>query len=248
VSTTLQRVRRAFWRVWQQDVSVRPSGAWTDLDGLVCHATGLPHRQWNGAILTAKGGLARLPEARAWFAARELPWGLLVPEELSLEPPGMTHVTGVRLMTRDLSGLAPVPEFDLRWDEPATAADVQDAAFADPIGTNLPLLETKPLTTSSALVTAYEGDSPVSTATLAVADGVAVVFGVGTVPTAQRHGYGGAVTLAVLHRAASLGCDLAMLNPTDAGHALYARLGFSDGPPWEVWTDTEASGVSLPGR
>lgn len=239
--STLQRVRRAAWRVWQVDVSSRPNGDWADLGDLVCHATGLDHRPWNAAFLTSHEGLERLDAARSWFAARLLPWGLVVPEEIVAEPVGMRPVTQLRLMTRPLSGLPGVPDMQLTWGDGASAAEIQDAAFSDAPGTNIALLGPKLANGAVAVVTASAEGRPISTATLVVADGVAAVFGVGTLPDATGQGYGGAVTLAVLHRAVELGCDLAFLNPTDAGYALYCRLGFTDGSPWQVWADAEVS-------
>ena len=82
-------------------------------------------------------------------------------------------------------------------------------------------------------MTAYDG-APVSTATLVVADGVAAVYGVGTVIGWRGRGLGRAVTLAVLHEARARGCDLAFLNPSDLGYGVYARLGFRDAPGWRV--------------
>jgi GNAT superfamily N-acetyltransferase len=233
----LARQRRATVAVWHADVATRPAGAWTDLGGLALHATGLPARHWNGAHLTAADGLAKLPEARAWFDRRELPWGLLVPAELEVEPAGMLHATDQPVMLRDLVGLPDVPGIELRWTSAADAAAVQQEAFEDPLALDFVL--PKLVNPTCAVVTAYDGGVPVSTATLVVTDRVAAVYGVGTVARHRRNGLGRAATLAVLHEAVRRGCDLAFLNPSTSGYAVYARLGFTDVLPWRVWVDPD---------
>jgi len=67
-----------------------------------------------------------------------------------------------------------------------------------------------------------------------VAEGVAAVYGVGTLMSYRGRGLGRAVTLAVLHVAARRGCDLAFLNPSDLGYGVYRSLGFEDVPGWRV--------------
>jgi GNAT superfamily N-acetyltransferase len=231
----LARQRKAYVAVWRADAATRPAGAWADLAGLAVHATGLPVRLWNGAQLTAPEGLPRLPEARAWFARRGLPWALLVPAELDLEPPAMTHLIDQPVMLRDLRDLPEVPDLTLRWTSAADAAAVQQEAFETELA--LEFVTPKLVNPTCAVVTAYDGGVPVSTATLVVTDRVAGVYGVATVAGHRQRGLGRAVTLAVLHEAARRGCDLAFLNPSPSGYAVYARLGFTDALPWRVWID-----------
>jgi GNAT superfamily N-acetyltransferase len=231
----LQRQRVAAWRVWQADVASRPRGDFADLGGVAVHTTGIPVRHWNGAHLTSPRGLERLPQVAEWFAARGMPWGLLIPDELQLEPAGMRHLTTQPVMLRDLSGLPPVPELALRWTGAGAAAEVQAAAFGDDPEQTRRFVTPKLLNAASAVVTAYDGSRPVSTATVFVVDGVAAVYGVGTIPAYRRRGLGRALTLAALHEGARRGADLACLNPTDSGEPVYRALGFEDAPPWQVW-------------
>jgi ribosomal protein S18 acetylase RimI-like enzyme len=238
-STPLERQRRAAWRVWQADVATRPAGDWADLGGVAVHTTGIAVRHWNGAHLTRPDGLERLQEVRAWFAERVMPWGLLVPTELGLAPPGLDQVTVQRVMLRDLDGLPPLPGLALRWDAAQDAAEVQAAAFGDGLEETLGFVAPKLTNAACGVVTAYDGTRPVSTATLVVVDGVAAVFGVATLPSHQRRGLGRAVTLAVLHEGARRGADLAYLNPSDSGEPVYRALGFTDAPGWVVWAPRE---------
>lgn len=227
MTTPLERQRTATVGAWRADVEVRPQGAWTDLGGLSLHRTGIPVVYWNSAFLTRPSGLTGLDEATTWFG--DLPWGVLAPQEWDVDLP---HVTDQRVMLRDLAGLPDVPDLDLRWAD-AGAVTVQAAAFA---GAHLEDFVLPKLTNpAGAVVTAYDGDDPVATATLLCVDGVAAVYGVGTVPSHRRQGLGAAVTVAVLLEGARRGCDLAFLNPSDEGYGVYAALGFTDAPGWSVY-------------
>lgn len=237
----LARQRAAQVAVWRADVSTRTTGRWADLGGLAAHATGLPVPYWNAVHVTAPEGLDRLDEAAAFFG--ELPWGVLVPEELD-SGHGLTTVTEQALMLRALRDLPDVPAVELRWDAPADVVEVQRSAFGD--GGHLEgFLLPKAVNDACALVVAYDDGVPVSTATLVVVEDVAAVFGVGTAPEHRGRGLGAAVTLAVLHEAVRRGCDLAFLHPSEQGHGVYARLGFEDAPGYRVYsTLAETAGAA----
>ena len=126
----LARQRAATVAAWRADVATRPAGAWEQLRDVAVHATGIPVVQWNGAHVT--GPDPDLAAARAWFAARGLPWGVLVPAELPYLPPTPV-VTEQRVMLRDLEDLPPVPDLQVRWDDADGAAAVQREAFDDPL-------------------------------------------------------------------------------------------------------------------
>lgn len=230
--TPLARQRRATVEVWRADAATRPGGDWADLGGLAVHTTGIAVPYWNGAHLTAPEGLSRVPEARAWFAERGMPWGLLVPSELELPVP-MTHVVDQRVMLRDLADLPAVPDLELRWGHSPDVLHVQQDAFGDDDLEGF--LTRKADLAGCAIVTAYDAGTPVATARVICTEGVAAVYGVGTLTPQRRRGLGAAVTVAALHEGLRRGCDLACLNPSDLGYGLYAGLGFSDAPPWRVY-------------
>ena len=238
--TPLQRQRAATCAVWRLDADSRPAGAWTDLGGLQLHTTGLAVPWWNGAHLTAPAGLAQLPAATTWFRDRDMPWGLLVPVELDLEPAGGTWVTDQPVMLRDLSDLPPVDDVDLQWDTPDDAAAVQAVGFETELDLARRFVLPKTTAATCRIVVAYDKGEPVATATLVRVDGVAAIYGVATLPTHRRRGYGTAVTLAALQAAANGGCDLAFLNPSPMAHRVYASLGFVDSWPWRVWSVTDS--------
>ena len=229
VSDAIARQRAATVAVWRADVVTRPHGAWQQLQDVAVHTTGIPVRHWNGAHVT--GPDPDLDGAAVWFAERSMPWAVLVPDESSWQPP-MALVTRQQVMLRDLVDLPPVPELDLRWDDGNGAAEVQGQAFGDELAGEFVLPK---LQNPACAVVTVEG---AATATLVVVDGVAAVFGVGTVPDHRRRGLGAAATLAVLHEARRRGCDLAYLNPSDLGYGVYARLGFADAPGWQVYAPT----------
>jgi GNAT superfamily N-acetyltransferase len=229
----LSRQRRAAVAAWRADVATRPGGAWEDLGGLALHTTGIPVRHWNGAHLTSPAGLGRLPDATAWFAGRGMPWGVLVPAELDLDP-GTPLLTEQPVMLRPLADLPELPGLDLRWDAADDASTVQAAGFEAPLDATRDFVLPKLVNAACAVVVAYDEGRAAATATLVSVEGVAAVFGVATLPDARRRGLGRAVTLAVLHEGRRRGCDLASLNPSPLGYGVYAALGFADAPPWRI--------------
>lgn len=227
----LARQRHATVAAWRADAATRPAGDWADLGGLAVHTTGLPVVFWNGAHVTEPRGLAALPAARDWFADRGMPWGILVPAELDLDP-GTPHVKDQPVMLRSLADLPPPPEVTLRWDSGQDAAALQARVFEDALATEFVL--PKLVNPACAVVVAYLDGRPAATATLVSVDSVAGVYGVATVEEARRQGLGRAVTLAVLHEGVRRGCDLAFLNPSELGYGVYAALGFTDALPWRI--------------
>ncbi|MCU1594625.1 MAG: family N-acetyltransferase [Frankiales bacterium] len=231
----LARQRSATVAVWRADVLTRPGGSWADLGGLAVHTTGLPVPYWNGAHVTDPSGLRALPEARRWFEERGMPWGVLVPAELELDP-GTPHVTDQRVMLRDLSRLPAMPlrpEVELWWGS-EDAVGIQAEAFEEERAAEFVL--PKLVNDACAVVVAHDEGVAAATATLVTVEGVAAIYGVATVASHRRKGLGRAVTLAALHEGERRGCDLAFLNPSDLGYGVYAELGFVDAPPWRVYS------------
>lgn len=240
----LTRQRAATFRFWREDVSVRPGGEWTAIDGVQLHTTGLPPRHWNGAHVTRRTDLDRaVPLVAAWFAERGKPWGLLIPAELELAPPDLAHLTDQKVMLLRLAARHPaaaVPAGIALTDRVAAqdVASVQGEAFGDPYDVTLafvtPTIGPNAAPPQETLL-AYDGDEPVGAATWVRMDGVAGIYGVAVRAAWRRRGLGAALTSSCLQRAASYGCDLAYLNPSEIGYGVYASLGFVDAPPMRVW-------------
>ena len=236
----LARQRAATARFWREDVSRRPGGDWAVLDTVQVHTTGLPPRHWNGAILTAPTDLEPvLPRVAAWFAQRDKPWGLLVPAELDVEPPGLEHALDQGVMLRSLTDLPDVQPVPVRDNAPPEdVALVQAEAFGD--GYDVALAFVRPTLQADRrppqqTITTYDDDEPVGCATVAFLDGVAGVYGVAVRAAWRRRGIGAALTAQCLHLAAAAGCDLAYLNPSPMGHGMYGALGFRDALPFRIW-------------
>jgi GNAT superfamily N-acetyltransferase len=239
----LARQRAATYRFWRDDVSRRPGGEWADLGGVQVHTTGLAPRHWNGAFWTGPCDLqVRVPEVAEWFAVRDKPWGLLVPAEAEVEPPGLRHVADQGVMLRGLDDLPDLP-LDVRADAPAEhVARVQAEAFED--GYDVTLSFVTPTLGPDArppqvTLTTYDGDEPVGCATVAAIGRVAGVFGVSVRTPWRRKGLGAALTVAALQWARGRICDLAFLNPSEMAHGVYAQLGFRDVEPFRIWVPDE---------
>lgn len=71
----------------------------------------------------------------------------------------------------------------------------------------------------------------------AVSDGYAGVYGVATIPTMRRRGYGEALTRAAMDAAAHLP---AALQSSQAGRSLYLKMGFREVAQFEVWRPVQA--------
>jgi ribosomal protein S18 acetylase RimI-like enzyme len=72
----------------------------------------------------------------------------------------------------------------------------------------------------------YCGGQPACTAELFLHAGVAALYNVAALASCRRRGYGTAITLAALRTARRLGYEVAVLQASEAGEAVYRRLGF----------------------
>ncbi len=74
----------------------------------------------------------------------------------------------------------------------------------------------------------YLDDAPVTSSTLLLAEGLAGIYDVSTIPAARRKGLGRAITLAPMGEARAWGYRYAMLFASKEGHSMYRRIGFAD--------------------
>ena len=235
----LARARAATLAMWRADAQARPRGDWADLPGVQVHTTGFPVPQWNGAFVHGALTAPVLRDVATWFAARGMPYGVLVPDGPAVALPGLTRTTTLPLMLRALPApTVALPDgYTLRADPSAgDLAAVSAEAFGDPYDVDLAFVRPLLRLPWNLVVAAYADGRPVACARAAVPGDVVGVFDV-AVRTAHRgRGLGSAVTAAALALGTLAGGELAYLNQSPAGHGTYARLGFRDAPPWQVWS------------
>jgi GNAT superfamily N-acetyltransferase len=219
-------------------------GGAATLRGIRVMASGLPHPQFNNAVVT--GPDIDLDGARAFYAERAVPWGLLVPEGMAWN--AGRHVHRLSLMGVSRGGLqrAPdVPGLVLRTggpDDLETVLDIDTTAFdSDPDEFRPwtePHLHGGPFTVA---VAELDGE-PVGTAFTVRSDGpagpAAYLGGVAVLEAARRRGIGAAMSAWLLERAFAEGARLAHLHPdTDAAARVYSRLGFSAAGALDIFVD-----------
>jgi len=221
-------------------------GGSADLPGIRVMSSGLPFRQWNSADLGQAG--ADLDPARAWYAAKGVPWGIRMPA-------GLSPLPGKPLLHRRYMGLrpdtfVPAPQppdrtVDIRPAGPADVemvAEVDAAAFGDDLAPALQWLAPQLADPGWQVYVAYVDGRPVGVATSSRTDdraGPAVaVSGVGVLEAHRRQGIGAALSSRAVVDGLAAGARLAHLSPdTDAAASIYARLGFVEVPGVDIYVD-----------
>jgi len=236
------------------------SGEVRSLDGAVAMFSGLDYGVFNIALLTRRvtgndGSLERcLAEIAQYFRQRTLRWSVWLCEDL-LEPKArrterqVFHDFGLRSISHPPGMLAAEllpPVHKLPVIECRPVCDVSTrVAFAEITSITFDI----PFTVSHAIYTregAWKGEyqgfvglvegRPVSIVAIVPAAGALGVYSLGTLPAFRRHGYGEALlrTVVAEHRRKT-GLDRLVLQSTEAGYALYQRMGFRDAAKFTVY-------------
>jgi GNAT superfamily N-acetyltransferase len=238
---------------WQAEGRIRVpyGGGAVELPGVRLMASGLPYAQWNAGDVTDPE-LVDLDAVRAWYAAREVPWGLRVPPDVDW--PHGRLVLRRRCMGLREDAFVPVPCPAGVTIRPAVPSELEllariDAtAFGDPVEPNLgwvapqlgaegfrhvlALLEGEPVGVATGVRTSGEGGESVG------------VFGVGVLLEARRRGIGAALTSSLVHWGFDGGASLAHLNPeTEDADRLYTRLGFTEVTGLDIYVDMVDGGL-----
>lgn len=207
-------------------------------------ASGLPLPSWNNADLT--GPAPDLDAARAFYAARAVPWGVRVPAGAPLSRGRLT--LGLRMMGLEGEHLRPAPRVDgleLRSAQPADAdlvVALDATGFGEDPRVTRPWTEPHVKAPGFAFVLAALGDETIGTAFTLRSDGragPALLLGGVTVMTAARgRGVAAAMSSWLLERGLARGGEFAHLQcDTATAGRVYRRLGFADAGELDVYTE-----------
>lgn len=214
-------------------------------DGVALVATGLPIRLFNQVLVDADGASpAAVAEAVQMLRARGQPFVVnlrigadddIIPitADLGLVPlsahpwmPGMA----LHPLTMIDSGVASAGHEIRRVTD---AAGLDDHIRAGAAGFEMPEALLRTIMAGSlqagddvAVYAAYDDGQPVASG-LGVRTGRTIgVYNIATVPAARKRGFGAAMTIRIAADAAAAGCDVAVLQASEMGFAIYERLGY----------------------
>jgi ribosomal protein S18 acetylase RimI-like enzyme len=244
MSDLAERTRTAHADGWEVEGRLRSAlgGGCGRVRGIRLMASGIPHPQWNNGDVHSAD--ADVEGARAFYAARGMPWGVRVPEGMPWAHG--RHLFRKRLMGLDAARLVPAPEVPglvvRRGDDLDTVARVSATAFGADAALERRWVEPH-LGVPEVLVALAELDGvPVGTGHTVRSDGEAgpclYVAGVGVLPQARRRGVAARLTSWLLEQGFAGGADFAHLHPdTDSAAAIYARLGFTETRGLEIYVE-----------
>lgn len=236
------------------------SGEVRPLDGTVAMFSGLDYGVFNIALLTARvpgnhGDLEkRLAEVAHFFKQRTLRWSFWLCEDL-LEPQARRRERqtffdfGMRAISHPpgmvapylFPPLRPLPAVECRPVNDASTrlafTEITSIAFDIPFPVAHAVYSREPAWNGK-----YQGfvglvdGRPVSIIAMVPAAGALGVYSLGTLPAFRRQGYGEALLRAAaaqMERRTNL--KRLVLQSTDAGYALYHRMGFRDATKFTVY-------------
>jgi GNAT superfamily N-acetyltransferase len=213
-------------------------------------ATGVPSPLFNPVLRATiadeeMDGL--IEEARDWYRRRRLPWSWYVgpasgPANVAgeLERRRFSKVNEPPGMAASLESLATIErerELEVRRVCDADLVDDWFSVFAPAFELSRAAARAfRDLIVAGGFADAapmrnyvgYEDDRPVATGSLVPAAGVGGIYNIATRAERRGRGIGRAITLALMHEAAEMGYEVAILWSTSAGLPVYRRLGFSE--------------------
>lgn len=210
--------------------------------------TGVPAPLFNSVLridVDEAGAEAAIDEAAAWFRARGGPWSWYVgpasrPAGLArlLERRGFTRATdppGMAAGLGDLDELEAGAQVDVQRVDDRASLKAWFDVFAPSFDLSRPasrafqdLLLEAGFDADAPMhhLVAFEGRTPVATASVVPAAGVGGIYNVATRADRRGRGIGRAMTLAAMRDVAGMGYETAILWSTPAGMPVYRKLGF----------------------
>jgi GNAT superfamily N-acetyltransferase len=211
-------------------------------DTVTVNASGLPMAYFNGAFAagTCADPAATIADINDYFTARHVPYMLWVRaggDDRLVEAArlaGLRDTGGTPLMILpSIDGIP--PPFDLEVRIASTIDELQDHASVVSAGFGMPIEVARFLLgppvlhdPAAAIAVGYLDGVPVTTALLAQSGETAGVYNVATLEDHRGRGFGEAATWAVIAEGARRGCTHSVLQSSDAGYHVYARMGFLD--------------------
>lgn len=256
-------------RVWKALATGRPepTAGVQERDGLLLVSTGLPLAFFNGAFVRpgadaadpregadALEAVAALDAADAFFAERPVPHLFRVSPDrpdvaAALAERGLKEVPALLLMAGAIPAVLPEPPAGLeleRVDDAARLgrhAALLAASFELPLDVMVGFLADVPLRDPCFLAfNALLDGEPVAASAVYVADGVAGVYDVATLPHRRSRGLGEAVTWHAVREGARHGAAVAVLQPSPMGLPVYTRMGFAVVAEWRQFLSAPPAG------
>lgn len=240
------RVHVATADAWEQMGRLHEGtgGGATELRDLRLMASGLPLPSWNNADLT--GPAPDLDRARAFYAARAVPWGVRVPAGAPLGRGRLTLTQ--RMMGLQGEDLLPAPraaELELRSAEHADAdlvVALDATGFDEDPRITRPWVEPHVGAPGFDFGLAALGGETIGTAFTLRSDGragpVLLLGGVTVMPEARGRGVAAAMSWWLLERGFARGAEFAHLQcDTATAGRVYGRLGFAAAGELDVYTE-----------
>lgn len=240
------RVHAATADAWERMGRLHEStgGGAGEVRDLRLMASGLPRSSWNNADLT--GPAPDLNAARAFYAARGVPWGVRVPAGAPLAR-GRSELT-LRMMGLEADDFTPPPAVEGLELRSAKRADAEVVVALDAAGFDEDPRVTRPWTEPHVeapgfdFVLAALGGETIGTAFALRSDGhpgpALLLAGVTVTPEVRGRGVAGAMSGWLLERGISRGVRFAHLQAdTTAAARIYARLGFRDAGELDVYAE-----------
>jgi GNAT superfamily N-acetyltransferase len=212
-------------------------------DTVTVSASGLPSAFFNGAFAagTSADPVATIAATIDFFAERNLPFLLWVRAGgddglvQAARTAGLRDVGGPPLMVLPAIEGIPEPPFDLQVRIASSSDELDHHAAVVAGGFGMPIEFARVILSAAllhdpdaAMAVGYVGGRPVTTALLARSGDTAGVYNVATLDEHRGRGYGEAATWAVIAEGLHRGCTHAVLQSSDAGYPVYARMGFMD--------------------